>query len=292
MNLKCLNCGAAITESAVKFCPYCGTKLPSDDTTHTFNHNKKNEYHYTREDLASIRRTESEERIYMKNMEHAAKEKREQREQRKRSVVLLLMVALLVVFAPKLGFDVSTFLPTSIVGPVSVASYAQYKGLSYVQVERELQNAGFINVEVIQEDVLVTKDNYDTYNAAKEGTVTRVSIDGDANFTANTRFAEDAKVLITYVHYIEPEEIRLVFNASEFEDLTYTEVASRFEYLGFVNIQYEVIEDLKTGWLTPDGTISQVSIAGDYNFEVGDYYTADTPIVIAYHTFKKDDEEQ
>jgi hypothetical protein len=69
-----------------------------------------------------------------------------------------------------------------------------YVGQNYQQVQKELENAGFTNVEA----VAVDGDNAD-------GAVKLITIDGDDEFTKGSRHTEDAEIIITYIAYKEDD---------------------------------------------------------------------------------------
>ncbi len=73
-----------------------------------------------------------------------------------------------------------------------------------------------------------------------------------------------------------------------------TEVVEKLKNDGFTDIQTVAVPDLITGWLTKDGDIDTVSINDDPAYLAGQYYPLDSKIVIHYHTFadESDEEEQ
>lgn len=65
----------------------------------------------------------------------------------------------------------------------------------------------------------------------------------------------------------------------------YQEVYEQFEKKGFTNIQFEILDDLVTGWLTKDGEVESVSVDGDTGYSADKWYPADVEVIITYHTF-------
>lgn len=63
------------------------------------------------------------------------------------------------------------------------------------------------------------------------------------------------------------------------------EVYEQFEKKGFTNIQFEVLDDLVTGWLTKDGEVESVSVDGDTGYSADKWYPTDVEVIITYHTF-------
>ncbi len=72
------------------------------------------------------------------------------------------------------------------------SSSSTFEGKDYRDVLTELQTAGFINVEVEAIDDLVIGW------LTKDGEVERVSVNGDTDFSSNSKFPKDAKIVITY----------------------------------------------------------------------------------------------
>lgn len=71
----------------------------------------------------------------------------------------------------------------------------------------------------------------------------------------------------------------------------YEDVEEIFKQSGFTNIKLEKIEDLIIGWLTKDGEVEEVSVAGKVDYTVGEWVPVDTKVVIRYHTFSSTEEE-
>ena len=78
--------------------------------------------------------------------------------------------------------------------------------------------------------------------------------------------------------------------ADDCEGMMYEEVAAEFEAAGFTNIEYEIIDDLITGWLTKDGEVEKVSLDGNDDFETDDVFDESASLIISYHTFPIKDE--
>lgn len=80
--------------------------------------------------------------------------------------------------------------------------------------------------------------------------------------------------------------------ANDCEGMMYEEVAAAFESAGFTNIEYELIDDLITGWLTKDGEVEKVSLDGNDDFETDDFFDESASVIISYHTFPIKDETE
>ncbi len=70
------------------------------------------------------------------------------------------------------------------------------------------------------------------------------------------------------------------------KELTYEDLEKKLEEAGFVNIKTYPIEDLSLGFLTKDGAVESISIAGKDSFKKSSIFNADDEIVIKYHTKK------
>lgn len=81
-------------------------------------------------------------------------------------------------------------------------------------------------------------------------------------------------------------------SADDCEGMMYEEVAAAFETVGFSNIEYEIIDDLITGWLTKDGEVEGVTLDGNDDFDTNDLFDESTVLTISYHTFPLDDETE
>lgn len=84
-------------------------------------------------------------------------------------------------------------------------------------------------------------------------------------------------------------EAKTPSGSSVLEGRDYQDVINDFEEKGFTNIKTEKLEDLITGWLTKDGEVEEVSVGGDVDYSPGEWVSADTEVIIKYHTFKKEE---
>lgn len=74
-------------------------------------------------------------------------------------------------------------------------------------------------------------------------------------------------------------------SARDFQRESFQDVISELENAGFTNISTEILDDLITGWLISDGSVNQVSINGNTNFRLGDWFPTYAEIIVTYHTF-------
>ena len=87
------------------------------------------------------------------------------------------------------------------------------------------------------------------------------------------------------------DKIHVPLNASDVSNSNYQDVVSQFKKSGFTNVTTKEINDLIIGFLTEDGEVEEVSIGGDTTFSTSDAFAADTPVVVSFHTFPKQDSE-
>ena len=71
----------------------------------------------------------------------------------------------------------------------------------------------------------------------------------------------------------------------------YQSVVEEFEENGFTNIKLEKMEDLIIGWLKEDGEVEDVSVGGDFDYSPDKWVPNDTEVIIRYHTFPEEEEE-
>ncbi|WP_161568092.1 DUF4839 domain-containing protein [Exiguobacterium sp. SH0S1] len=76
------------------------------------------------------------------------------------------------------------------------------------------------------------------------------------------------------------------------EGRNYKEVVDEFEANGFTNVKTEKLEDLITGWITEDGEVEEVSVAGDVEYAPDEWMPEGTEVVITYHTFKEEETDE
>lgn len=87
-------------------------------------------------------------------------------------------------------------------------------------------------------------------------------------------------------------KINLPISSNDLKNANFQDVVAKFENAGFTNVQTEVIDDLVLGWFTKDGEIEKVSVDGYTSFSTNSRYPADTEIVVSYHTFPADKEQE
>lgn len=198
IKLNCPNCGGELNVNKDElFCKYCGAKLLLDDESQNIN------YTYRKVDDARIKEVERKEAVRLKELEIAANEK--EREHKWKRIKSIGSVSLIVLFYVYVFFFMGNGSDDDIKGPeiervkVTAAS-KDYKGENYLVIKKELENAGFINIDLMAEEDLVTGW------ITKDGSIERISINGDNDFDDYSYFPVDAKIVITYHTFKDKED--------------------------------------------------------------------------------------
>ena len=89
----------------------------------------------------------------------------------------------------------------------------------------------------------------------------------------------------------DEDEAPIPQSASDYEYDNYADVEKELEDAGFSNISFEILYDIELG-LTEEGEIESVSVDGNTEFEKGDIFRKDTPIIITYHMREEDDPDK
>ncbi|QHC60424.1 hypothetical protein [Rathayibacter sp. VKM Ac-2760] len=71
----------------------------------------------------------------------------------------------------------------------------------------------------------------------------------------------------------------------------YKMVVEYLETAGFTNVSQRPLDDLVTGWLKKPDTVDEVTVKGDSSFQEGDEYDTAASIVVSYHSFPSDAED-
>lgn len=72
----------------------------------------------------------------------------------------------------------------------------------------------------------------------------------------------------------------------EFKYDNFLEVKKELEERGFTNVKTQGMQDLKTDWMSQDGTVDKVTVDGETGFPADIAFPLDVEIVIYYHSFK------
>ena len=190
--LICPACGATVEieeDRKSMFCTYCGSQIHVEDGIKRVEITKNVNYHKTYTDEAKIREHERKEKIMLKQMEYEDREKR----RNDRSLFYIMgMFILLALFC----FGMSYFWEQATMPAVDEVklpfSASDLKGENYEQVVADLENAGFSDITVTKQEDLITGF------LTKEGSVEKVSINGDSDYDKGDIFPEKAKVIVIY----------------------------------------------------------------------------------------------
>lgn len=190
--LICPACGATVEieeDRKSMFCTYCGSQIHVKDGIKRVEITKNVNYHKTYTDEAKIREHERKEKIMLKQMEY---EDREKRRNDRSSFYIMGMFILLALFC----FGMSYFWEQATMPAVDEVklpfSASDLKGENYEQVVADLENAGFSDITVTKQEDLITGF------LTKEGSVEKVSINGDSDYDKGDIFPEKAKVIVIY----------------------------------------------------------------------------------------------
>lgn len=190
--LKCPTCGATVEieqDRKIMFCSYCGSKIYLDDGIKRVEITKNINYHQTYTDEAKIREHERKEKIQLKQLEY------EEREKKRNDRAVFICIGILFLIAV-LCFGISRFYEE--VGKLDANevqvpfSSKDLEGENYEQVIIDLENTGFTEI--------TTKENKDLVIGfiTKDGSVEKVSINGDSDFEEGDIFPKDASIVIIY----------------------------------------------------------------------------------------------
>lgn len=108
-------------------------------------------------------------------------------------------------------------------------------------------------------------------------------------FTAENESAEYKNVKSFLGSKIVGEgEVAIPSSASTYKYDNYQDVEKELSSAGFINISTEIKYDIVLGW-TDEGEVDSVSIDGKTDFEDGEIFKQDAPVIITYHMKEEDD---
>ncbi len=154
-----------------------------------------------------------------------------------------------------------------------LSSATDYVGQRYETVIAELEQAGFSNIHANEVDDL-TSDS-----SMIDGEVSEVSIDGNTNFIAETVFAPNSEVIVTY-HIVK--KINAPLSSTDIVNADIVEVGRLFEEAGFTNVEIGEVYDLDPD--TFEGEFeNKASINDQTSFSTEDTFAFDAKISIVCH---------
>ena len=163
---------------------------------------------------------------------------------------------------------------TADISEIAVPSGADaYKGSNYEAVIRELQNAGFTNIQAeAVEDI--TSDQID-----KDGIVEFISIDGGGFFERKDKFPADASIMIKY-HWIP--KLAVPISSGDIQSVSASEIGDMFTDAGFEDVSYAEIYDLDPDMIEK-AFENEVSVNGKKSFGKNEEIPFDSKIEIVCH---------
>jgi hypothetical protein len=87
-------------------------------------------------------------------------------------------------------------------------------------------------------------------------------------------------------------EIQLPASSSAYVGEHFDIAVDELESAGFTNVETKALGDLITGWLKSDGEVEKIRIDGNESFSKGDWFPAETKILIIYHSFPEEDAQE
>ena len=87
---------------------------------------------------------------------------------------------------------------------------------------------------------------------------------------------------------VDEDEAAAPQSASDYKFGNYKDAESELQAAGFTEISYEILYDIVLGW-TQEGEVDSISINGNADFEKGDVFKKNSPVVITYHMKEEDD---
>ena len=98
----------------------------------------------------------------------------------------------------------------------------------------------------------------------------------------------DVETIVGTIAEYGEDEAPMPQSASSYKFDNYEDVQKELTDAGFTNISFEILYDIVLGW-TDEGDIENISVDGKTDFDQGDIFKKDAPIVITYHMKEEDD---
>ena len=98
----------------------------------------------------------------------------------------------------------------------------------------------------------------------------------------------DVETIVGTIAEYGEDEAPMPQSASSYKFYNYEDVQKELTDAGFTNISFEILYDIVLGW-TDEGEIENISVDGKTDFDQGDIFKKDAPIVITYHMKEEDD---
>ena len=194
IEVRCPSCNATVKvqpDSSNVKCTYCRSELYIDDEASQadrFFHTATSAFSRFGDTVSKMRTAKIRVKHDLYYSPEARQEREEEIERSARSTRLL--VALLLVLM--VGSGIYYVTRPGNWGPIPFSS-SEVKGRNYSEVVKQLEDAGFTNVETVPIRDLVTGI------LTRDGSVEKVTINGDAEFTKNKDCEKSSKITI-YFH--------------------------------------------------------------------------------------------
>lgn len=191
-------------------------------------------------------------------------------------VVLLAIVGVIALIAAgfQVVYAVSGWTPIPVMIDAGIGS-SDCIGKNYEDTIDILVDSGFKRSNIEAEPI------YDLNSDSKipAGSLASIYIDGTSGFASDDEFPIGSKIMIAYHVY---ERINVPISASDAKGMKYYDVVSQLESAGFFNIEVEPVDDLVFG--IREDSVKEISIDGLTKFDKDNEFSADSSIIIKYHT--------
>ena len=161
-----------------------------------------------------------------------------------------------------------------------------FLGRNYEEVENELYDIGFEDVELIRKT--------EKQLLAKEGSVLNLDIAGTDKYKDGQWTSADSKVEVTYylplneeeIIALHPGEIKLPNNLKSYVGRPYKEVEAELLELGFVYVETEEIRDITKDKDKNEFKVAELTIDKSPKFSKGEWVSEHAEVKIRYHAKK------
>lgn len=115
----------------------------------------------------------------------------------------------------------------------------------------------------------------------RAGKVKEITIGDQSVFVKTDTFPYDAPITI---YYHDKKEVTIPYSAKSLRKQNCQAVYEQLQELGFTNLHKCPKKDIVLGWLSKEGEVEEVCIAGNNRFKENTTYKFDVEITIRYHT--------
>ena len=157
----------------------------------------------------------------------------------------------------------------------------RYVGKDYRSVEAEFYQVGFTNVELIR------KINADP-KKYKQGQVLEIVINGKTKLKDADWYPRTSDIEVVYyppesaeeIALAQPGQIQIPNSSKGYHGKNCDETVAELRALGFTNISLYEQESSKLGWLRKENSLTRMTINGQTEFNIGDWFSSDATIRI------------